>query len=240
MAASKENIELIRTYRKDAKFHAQYREGMRTLLDDHGLSVLEAELLFAVVHEPEKNTVSQLCAAIGKTKGVVSRGCEHLCRERYFRSEPDEKDLRVIHFYTAKMARVLIPVLTRYVETMEYVRKEREKKYTEDVFFCGRLDRRKDQLFPIHEKEPHEEVFPFLPYVSYSSFLENFCKKLREEDRNDFLERFSRKGSLACLKMGDREVNAEYDDEKGKGVYTISVKTLPVKDAFIFTVHHRF
>ncbi len=176
MAASQQNRELIRLFREEKRFHTQYKEGLRALLEPYGLSILEAEILFAVVNDAETNTVTRLCADIGKTKGVVSRGCDHLCGLNYLRAEADANDRRVVHFRTARASRSLIPVLAKYLEIMEYVRERRRAHSGDELFFLGRVERKKGQLYPIIEEEPFSEGFPFLPFVAYDEFLTTFAE----------------------------------------------------------------
>ncbi|MGM9567986.1 MAG: MarR family winged helix-turn-helix transcriptional regulator [Clostridia bacterium] len=188
MSTNERYTDLIDFYRKEKKFQRQYHEGLRYLLEPYGLSVMEADLLFAICRDPLCDNVTKLCADIGKTKGVVSRACDHLCKENYLISRSDDSDHRVIHFKTTPAVRSLISGLSRYMETMEYIHKADQS----GNLLSGRLDRKKALFYPIEEKDPLKNVYSYLPFCSYESFLNEQClPRLSYEDQIRFKEKYS-------------------------------------------------
>lgn len=185
MNTNERYTELIDSYRKEKNFQRQYQEGLRYLLEPYGLSVMEADLLFAICRDPKCDNVTKLCIDIGKTKGVVSRACDHLCKENYLRSENDTADRRVIHFRTTSAVRSLITALSRYMESMEYVHRAK----SDHSLVSGRLDRKKAMFYLIEDRDSVNSSYPYLPFCSYSSFLEEKCvPRLSAEDRAEFMK----------------------------------------------------
>ena len=188
MNTNERYTELIDFYRKEKNFQRQYQEGLRYLLEPYGLSVMEADLLFAICRNPLCDNVTRLCADIGKTKGVVSRACDHLCKENYLISKSDDSDHRVIHFKTTSAVRSLIAGLARYMEAMEYIHQADHSGY----LLSGRLDRKKALFYPIEEKDPLKNAYSYLPFCSYDSFLNEKClPRLSPEDQILFKEKYS-------------------------------------------------
>ncbi len=180
--------ELIDSYRKEKNFQRQYNEGFRYLLEPYGLSVMEADLLFAIYLNPQCDSITKLCADIGKTKGVISKACDHLCKEKYLSSKNDEVDRRVIHFKITAATRSLITTLSRYMESMEYIHKAK----TGECLLSGRLDRKKALFYLIKEEDSPNNAYSYLPFCSYESFLNKKClPRLHPEEREENKESLS-------------------------------------------------
>ena len=203
MNTNERYTELIDSYRKEKNFQRQYQEGLRYLLEPYGLSVMEADLLFAICRDPQCDNVTKLCTDIGKTKGVVSRACDHLCKENYLRSENDTADRRVIHFRTTAAVRALITALSRYMESMEYVHRAKNN----NCLLSGRLDRKKAAFYLIEERDALQNSYPYLPFCDYQSLLDEKCvPRISPEDRAAFLE----KTALPVLEESFRQ-NERYE-----------------------------
>lgn len=185
------NISIIESHRRETKFRRQYNEGMQLLLDNYGLSLLEAEILFALCANAACDTVTKLCADLGKTKGVVSQACDRLCREGFLASKVDQKDRRVIHFRITPAVRTVVNAVSRYVEAMDYV--YRAKQQSDDsLLLCGRLDTKKGLLYPISDKLSPKKAQSALPFRSYDAFLNEQCLPLvPAEHREDVSEQIS-------------------------------------------------
>lgn len=188
MNTNERYTELIDSYRKEKKFLRQYNEGLRVLLEPYGLSVMEADILFAIYRNPRCDNITKLCADIGKTKGVVSRACDHLCKENYLSSKSDDIDRRVIHFKITAAVRSLMLNLSRYMTAMDYV----HRSEAQQDLFRGRIDKKKGLIYPICQKENESEAFPYLPFCSYETFLKEKClPHLAADDRDAVAAAFS-------------------------------------------------
>lgn len=188
MNTNERHTELIDSYRKEKNFQRQYHEGLRCLLEPYGLSVMEADILFAISRDPQCDNITKLCADIGKTKGVVSRACDHLCKENYLIGKNDNDDRRVIHFKTTGAVRSLIASLSRYMESMEYLHQVKDS----DSLLSGRLDGKKSLFYLIREDDTQKDLYPYLPFCSYESFLREKClPRLHPHDQDSFIEAFS-------------------------------------------------
>lgn len=193
MSMNKQNLRLIKNYRKEALYQKQYREGLRFLLEPYGLSLIEADILFSIYYDASCDSVTNLCIDIGKTKGVVSRACDHLCKASYLRGENDLNDRRIIHFKIRTTALNLINSLSRYMESMEYVRNMQKEHDFENnrslneggYLFVGRVDLKKGLFYPIHMACGDQKKLSPLPFCAYDSFLtERLIPELTEECGN--------------------------------------------------------
>lgn len=180
----------IRKYRLGKLYYDQLREGMRAILDPKGLSIMEADIILALFHNAGCDTISKLCADIGKTKGVVSVACEHLVKDGFISNSVDEKDRRIVHFRYLPAAKPVITELMRFTEVMDYVlalRSEEQKNHS----VLGVIDLEKGTFFPVAplEKTAERTSYPLSPSLKYSRYLERYClKDIHPEDKDRFIK----------------------------------------------------
>lgn len=238
---NKQNLRLIKNYRKEALYQKQYREGLRFLLEPYGLSLIEADILFSIYYDASCDSVTNLCIDIGKTKGVVSRACDHLCKASYLRGENDLNDRRVIHFKICTTAMNLINGLSRYMESMEYIRNmQKEHDFENDrnlneghYLFVGRVDLKKGLFYPIYMPYGNQKKLSPLPFCAYDSFLtERLAPELTEECGNTVKKKL-RFSEIAKYLQESTTLKMELDlnTEKTKGHCIFRLEEIPESNA---------
>lgn len=187
-----DTIQLVESYRNDNNYLRQYREGLRCLLETKNLSVMEAEILFSLYLDENCDNITNICMDIGKTKGVVSKACEHLCREKYISDEIDAIDRRIIHFSLEENGVKLVRSLSRYMKAMEYVRAARNNAEHDDcLVLSGRLHTESGMFFPIRISSFGARSFYLRPYFGYDRFLkDSFVPFLDQSELGKVRDRF--------------------------------------------------
>jgi len=199
------NISIIESHRREVKFRRQYNEGMQKLLENYGLSLLEAEILFALCANPGCDTITKLCADLSKTKGVVSQACDRLCREGFLSSKVDKKDRRVVHFKITPAVRTMANCISRYMAAMDYVYHARKQVADNSVVFSARIDTKKNLIYPVSENLSLKKSSHGLPFRSYDTFLNEQLLTLVPPDRKDEL---AEQISLAAIVVGLAETES--------------------------------
>lgn len=202
------NINIIEMHRRETRFRRQYNEGMQQQLENYGLSLLEAEILFALCTNAQCDTVTRLCADLGKTKGVVSQACDRLCREGFLSSRVDKNDRRVIHFKITPAVRSVVNSVSRYMESMDYVyHAKQQDEETDRVFLRAQLDAKRKLLYPITEApsgtKNAKKGTDSLPFRSYDDFLkERLLPMVPAEEREAVADAISPAAILVALAEG--------------------------------------
>ena len=93
-----DTLSLVGSYRRQKKYYNRCQQCLRNFLQERELTLLEADILFSLYNDAGCNTVTAICNDIDKTKGVVSRSCEHLCHLGLIDATTDAVDRRIIHF----------------------------------------------------------------------------------------------------------------------------------------------
>ena len=189
MAINERNFNTIEYYRKESKFRRQYNEGLQTLLDRYGLSLLEGEILFALYTDASCDTVTKLCADLGKTKGVVSLACDRLARQKCISGRTDRRDRRVVHFHLLSASQKIIDAVSDYMEIMNDVQKakaEAELAKEKGLIMSAELDTENGLIFPIVCNICDSCRFPNAPFRAYDSFIiEQFLPNIAQEQRDE-------------------------------------------------------
>lgn len=193
------NISIIESHRREVKFRRQYNEGMQKLLENYGISLLEAEILFALCANPGCDTITKLCADLSKTKGVVSQACDRLSREGFLSSKVDKKDRRVVHFKITPAVRTMVNCISRYIASMDYVYHAKMQVADNSVVFSARVDTKKNLIYPVVENLSLKKGNKGLPFRSYDTFLnEQFLTLVPAEHKEELAEQIS----LAAIVVG--------------------------------------
>lgn len=185
MTQEERHLDLISSYRYSKSCYHLYRNGLCRLMDGYGLSVMENDLLLAIYNDPECNTVTRLCSDIGKTKGVVSRACNHLCDKKYFREDIDKIDRRIVHFRLTPQARNLVEMIARYLDAMTFFETVTRSLNGDgisayaDYNDIARVDLKKSLVYPIigfmAPKDPNTAV----PFCTADHYFNELHKELR-------------------------------------------------------------
>lgn len=201
------NINIIEIHRRETRFRRQYNEGMLQQLRNYGLNLMEAEILFAICVNVGCDTVTGLCADLGKSKGVVSQACDRLCKEGFLSGKVDKNDRRVIHFKITPAVRSVVNSVSRYMDSMDYVYHAKQQPAETDVLLCAMLDAKKRILYPIAETLFAENVKKGcngLPFRSYDDFLkEQLLPMIPAEEREEIANAVSPAAVLVGLAEGD-------------------------------------
>lgn len=193
------NISIIETHRREVKFRRLYNDGMQRLLENYGLSLLEAEILFALCTNSGCDTITKLCADLSKTKGVVSQACDRLSREGFLSSKVDKQDRRVVHFKITPAVRTMVNCISRYMASMDYVYHAKMQVADNSVVFSARVDMKKNLLYPVVENLSLKKGRSDLPFRSYDTFLNEQLLTLVPADRK---EELAEQISLAAIVVG--------------------------------------
>lgn len=205
------NISIIEMHRRETRFRRQYNEGMQQQLDNYGLNLTEAEILFAICANVGCDTVTGLCADLGKTKGVVSQACDRLCKEGFLSSKVDKNDRRVIHFKITPAVRSVVNSVSRYMDSMDYVYHAKQQAAETDTLLCAMIDVKKGVFYPISETlfaknaKNRKKACDSLPFRSYDDFLKGQLLPMTPaEEREELANAVSPAAILVGLAEGDR------------------------------------
>lgn len=229
MATNERNFQTIEYYRRESKFRRQYNEGLQSHLEEHGLSLLEAEILFAIFADPSCDTVTKLCADIGKTKGIVSLSCDRLIKQKYLSSRIDKKDRRVVHFHLLSAAKKVIDSVSRYMEIMNDVQRAKEEGENADLIMRAMLDTENGRIYPITCKICDFCRFPDIPFRSYQTFLEEQC--LTRVPSDQLADLSDRLALAAITKAADTDlsIRVKVPFQTTKGLYGVTFEVIPFR-----------
>ena len=185
MTQEERHLDLISSYRYSKSYYHLYRNGLCQLMAAYGLSVMENDLLLAIYNNPECNTVTKLCSDIGKTKGVVSRACNHLCDKKYIREDIDKIDRRIVHFRLTPAARHLVAMIARYFEAMTFaeeitrsVNGDGISAYA-DYDDIARIDLKKSMVYPIIGFLAPADPNTAIPFCTAGHYFTELHKELQ-------------------------------------------------------------